>query len=219
MADPPAPTAEQLQLKILGAALINPVMSSWMALRESVSNLPDNYSVLILGATGMSGRAAVTVARTLSAGRVVGAARDEATLKIVEGLDSYVVLRDPVEETDFSSVGHVDVVLDYVWGATAVAVLGLLKPERITQFVNIGSLGGDEVAALPAQVVRNKAIRLSGSAPGAWPMPALFREMGLLMQTAASMKRPAIVMEVPLSKITEAWSGEEYKGKRIVFVP
>ena len=201
------------------AALCNPVMSSWMALRTRTWALPAGFSVLILGATGTSGRAAVTVARALGAGKVIGVARNETALKGIAGLDGYVVQKEPPETSDFASIGHVDVVLDYVYGKATAALLAALKPERETQYVQIGTVGSEETMALPAQVLRAKMLRLTGSAPGSWTMEELGREMPDIVKTASEMERPADVFTKPLSEVEALWGSEDAKRKRMVLVP
>jgi len=201
------------------AALSNPVMSSWMALATRTANRPEGFSVLILGVTGTSGRAAVAVARIFGAGRIIGVARNEAALRSIEGLDGYVVQRDPPETSNFGSIGHVDVVLDYVYGKAAAAVLAALKPERETQYVNIGTVGAEETIALPAQLLRAKMLKLTGSAPGSWTLAELGREMPSIVKAAAGMQLPADVFTKPLSEVEALWGSEEAKKKRMVLVP
>ncbi len=201
------------------AALANPVSSSWMALRERVVNLPAGFSVLILGVTGTSGKAAVQVARALGAGRIVGVARNEAALRALDGLDSYVVQRDPVESSDFAAAGQVDVVLDYVYGRAAAALLAALKTERETQYVNIGAVGNDETLPLPAQVLRMKMLRMTGAAPGSWSLAALGREMPAMLEMAGGMARPADVFTRPMADVGAVWDTEDARKKRLVLVP
>src|ERR1700753_2379935 len=50
---------------VLMAGLVNPSMSSWMALRLRTANLPPNFTVLIIGATSVAGGVALHLARTL----------------------------------------------------------------------------------------------------------------------------------------------------------
>ncbi len=200
------------------AALTNPVSSSWMALKERVVDLPDRFSVLILGVTGTSGRAAVPVARAMGAGRIVGVARNEAALKGIEGLDGYVVLKEPVDQTDFSAVGQADVILDYVYGKATSALFVALKTERETQYVDIGSMGGDETIILPAQLLRSKMLRLTGSAPGSYTIPSMMRELPAMLTLAGGMARPPDVYTRPLADIESEWTKEDARKKRLVLI-
>lgn len=69
-------------------------------------------TVVFLGATSASGQAAVPVARSLGASRIVGVSRNEATLATVAGLDDRVVLKDPFVWPE--SIGPVHIVLDWI---------------------------------------------------------------------------------------------------------
>lgn len=93
---------------VQASALLNPAMSSWMALRTRTTNLPSTFTALVMGATFASGSIAISLARSLGAGKVVGVARNLATLETLD-LDEKIVLQDPVEKTDFSKLGNVDV--------------------------------------------------------------------------------------------------------------
>lgn len=50
------------------AGIVNPAMSSWIALKSRTTNLPKDFTVLILGATSASGRVAIPLARSLERG-------------------------------------------------------------------------------------------------------------------------------------------------------
>src|ERR1700678_1205778 len=54
------------------AAAMNPAMSSWIALRQRIAFRP-GQDVLVLGATGNSGRLAVQIAKLSGAGDVIAA--------------------------------------------------------------------------------------------------------------------------------------------------
>ncbi len=77
-----------------------------------------------------------------------------------------------------SSNGGVDVVLDYVWGESAEALLvaaAKAAPEAVPiRFVGIGSVGGPTIS-LPSAVLRSSTLELMGSGinsiPAATPRP------------------------------------------------
>ncbi|RYP32499.1 hypothetical protein DL767_005188 [Monosporascus sp. MG133] len=197
------------------AALVNPAQSSWMALRKRTENLPKDWSVVILGVTSASGRIAVATARALGAGRVIGVARDEGAMSSIEGLDERVVLKDDPSQTDFSRLGQVDVVLDYIWGKAAIALLNALQPTREVQFVQIGDLSGQEDMAVPASLLRKKMITLRGAGPGAWT--GLVQETGELLKAVKGMKSDDVYV-AKMSDVERVWDSPEVKGKRLVFV-
>lgn len=202
------------------ATLVNPVSSSWMALRCRA--LPGSYegaTVLVLGATSTSGRAAVRVARSLGAARVVGVSRTEETLATVEGLDARVLLRDPF--TLPTEVGPVHIILDFVGGRAAVEALlaAEAEPGKDLQYIHVGDLAGEETIALPARLLNAKPIRITGSGMGSWSKMDMKREIGGLLSTVAKMPRPQDVMTAPLSDVQSVWESEEAKAKRLVLIP
>ncbi|KIH94861.1 hypothetical protein SPBR_03812 [Sporothrix brasiliensis 5110] len=207
------------------AALANPVQSSWMSLAARVNRdvLPEAFSVLILGVTGTSGRAAVDVARQFGAGTVVGAGRREAPLQALvadKALDAYLVLDDATLAAATRALGHVDVVLDYVWGAQAATVLNNLQPgAAVTQYVNIGTTAQEETLALSAQTLRAKNLTLSGAAPGSYTLAAAGKELPAIVAMAASLPKPADVVPYPLSEVARVWDTDEARKKRLVLLP
>ena len=78
------------------AAMINPALSSWAAL-SGRAQFVAGESILILGATGVSGQLAVQVAKRLGARRIVAAGRNPEVLATLTGLgaDSVVSLDLP----------------------------------------------------------------------------------------------------------------------------
>jgi hypothetical protein len=73
------------------AAAMNPVMSSWVALRHRI-DFKRGSRVLILGATGNAGRMAIQVAKRFGAKQVVGAGRNPDQLTKLTSLGADRVL-------------------------------------------------------------------------------------------------------------------------------
>ncbi|KAL8819832.1 MAG: hypothetical protein Q9191_007645 [Dirinaria sp. TL-2023a] len=195
------------------AGLVNPGFSSWMALRKRCENLPERFSILILGATSKSGRLAIPLARHLGAQRVVGVARDEAALSTL-GLDETITLKEPVKQTDYSKLGHVDVILDYVYGPPGAHLLKNIKSEGRVQYVHIGALAGPEMA-VPGDALRSHDLVIRGSGTGAFDSGAIAKELPALL--AALVKAPVQQVKVEkLQDVERVW--EEEQGERVVFV-
>lgn len=199
---------------VQAAGMSNLAMSSWMALKLRCENLPEGFSVLIMGATSASGRAAITFARHLGAKRIVGVARSEETLKRL-GLDEIIVLKENTTETDYSKLGHVDVVLDYLCGPLATHLLQTLKPEGRVQYVHIGGLAGTELV-VPGDVLRSNDIVIRGSGAGSFSMKALWGEMRGLLQALVGAEEHKFRVE-KLEDVEKVWLQDG--GDRIVFVP
>lgn len=188
------------------AAVVNPGMSSWLALRQR-ARFSAGESVLVLGATGASGRLALQVARRLGAGRVIAAGRDGAAL---ERLDADV--RIPLEAAAIAGIGPVDVVLDYLWGEVAEMTLVSLA-KGATRYVQIGAMAGDPIR-LPSALLRSSAISIMGSGLGSIPWEALIREVPRFLEVASSLQLD--FDEVPLRDVTKTWNDHP---KRVVFIP
>lgn len=102
------------------AALPAAALTSLLPLKYGVKMHPGD-TVLINGATGVSGRLAVQIAKLLGAGRVVGTGRSSAGLSSLAGLgaDEVIDLKAPDTEvtravTEKAGDGF-DVVLDFLW--------------------------------------------------------------------------------------------------------
>ncbi|KAI1177054.1 hypothetical protein F4777DRAFT_224046 [Nemania sp. FL0916] len=199
------------------AASVNPGMSSWLALTRRTSNLPENFTVLILGATSASGSLAAHAAKALGAGKVIGVARNEATLAKVEGLDEYIVQKDSIADTDFSQV-QCDVVLDYVYGDLALHVLSTLKVQSPLQYIIIGNLSRKEIV-IPPGILRSKDITIRGSGPGSISLEVIQQDMKKLVPAMTGWKL-LDAHSVPLKDIEKAWQDESLREKgRLVFIP
>ncbi|KAH8692360.1 hypothetical protein BGW36DRAFT_464854 [Talaromyces proteolyticus] len=202
------------------AALVNPTMSSWMALRRRAlmttnSNPPrPGFSVLIMGVTSLSGTLAVDVSRALGATRVIGCGRDEKRLASL-ALDERICLSNPIEETDFSSVGDVHVILDYVYGPPTMALFQSLKSTVPVQYVQIGDLAS-KLLTLPSYTVRSRNLTITGSGLGSFSFNELREELPEMLKVMENFL-PQKLDVFPMSKIESVW---EAKGdRRMVFVP
>jgi NADPH:quinone reductase-like Zn-dependent oxidoreductase len=196
------------------AALVNPALSSWMAMRTRTFNLPENFAVLIMGATTASGTIAIPLVRSLGAAKVIGVARNVAALEAL-GLDETIPLVDPIKKTDFSKLGNVDVVLDYLWGAPTFHLFNQLASKVPVQYVQIGSMAGLE-ANIPSAVLRSKDITMRGAGPGAWTFPQLIGEYGNILNALKTVKRQGI-KDAKLEDVEKVWN--EQSKSRTVFIP
>lgn len=195
------------------AGLINPGMSSWMALKTRTEGLRPGFTIAIVGVTAISGKIAVHFARSLGAARVIGIARNEKDLAAIE-LDERIALKNNPEETDYSSLGDVDVILDYLWGPNILALFNALKSSVPTQFVQIGQMASSEIP-FPGAILREKNITMRGAGPGAWSFPQLGKELPLLL--AAVAKLPD--MDLKQRKLEDAEAAWAAKRDRTVFIP
>ena len=125
----------------------------------------------MLGAGGVVGQAAVQLARTAGARRVVAAARGESDREQARriGADAVVALVDGDAGAEHVSGltdrmvaacdGPVDLVLDPLFGVPAAAALRTLRPGG--RLVHLGSSAG-ETAPLDSSTLRSRSLRVLG---------------------------------------------------------
>ena len=210
------------------AALPNPAVSAWLSLAFRAKLAPGE-NVLILGATGVTGKLAIRIAKLLGAGRVVGAGRNPEVLSTLSklGADAVISLEAPakeLEQTFAQEAGQsgFQVVIDYVWGPPAEAFLAAITRKEFaviqseTRFVQVGE-GAGPVISLPAAVLRSTAVTIMGTA-GIPPRDVLVNTLQRVMAHAAKGELAIETERVPLADVEAAWHREQ-RGRRIVIVP
>jgi NADPH:quinone reductase-like Zn-dependent oxidoreductase len=139
-------------------------LAAWIGL-DWRGRLAAGETVLVLGASGVVGQIAVQAAKLLGAGRVVGAARDEAALERARGLGADGIARldatDDLVATlrDAAGGDGFDLVLDPLWGEPAKAALAAIAP--FGRLVNIGQSAAAE-ATLTSATIRGKPVEILG---------------------------------------------------------
>ncbi|HZZ09664.1 MAG TPA: zinc-binding alcohol dehydrogenase family protein [Paraburkholderia sp.] len=208
------------------AAIAIPGMSSWAALTER-ARFVAGETVLINGATGTSGRLAVQIAKHLGAGRIIATGRNPQALASLKLAGADVTLSLDQDAARLSAAFEaqcregVDVVLDYVWGSSAQALLiaaaKALPEDRALRFVQIGSISGAEIQ-LPAAVLRSAAITLLGSGIGSIPLPRLQHAIKGVFDAAVSAGLSIETQAVALADLHAHWDNADSR-RRTVFVP
>lgn len=207
------------------AALPNPGVSAWLSLSFR-AKLKPGESVLILGATGVTGKLAIAIAKILGAGRVIAAGRNQEVLATLHslGADATVDLGTTgLSEALAHAAGPsgFQVVIDYVWGRPAETLLATLTRKEFaiiqseTRFVQVGESAGP-VISLPAAVLRSSAVTILGTG-GIPPRDVLVNAVQEVMTLAASGRLHVDTERVPLADIEGAW-GRKQPGRRIVIV-
>jgi NADPH:quinone reductase-like Zn-dependent oxidoreductase len=210
------------------AALPNPGVSAWLSLTHR-AKLAAGETVLILGATGVTGQLAVQIAKLLGAKRVIGAGRNERALgKLRElGADAMIQLNQPgdsLKDAFAREAGDAgfDVIIDYVWGRpTETLLAAITRPEfavvtKETRLVQVGESAGATIA-LPAAVLRSTALTILGTA-GIPPRDVLMDAMRQVMTRAARGELRIETNRIALADIESAWVRPE-SGRRIVVIP
>jgi NADPH2:quinone reductase len=147
----------------LAASLGIPGLAAWIAL-EWRAELRKGETVLVLGASGALGMMAIQAAKLLGAGRVVAAARSQEGLARARelGADATVNLTETAnlaDEIKRAAEGSLQVIIDPLWGAPAVAASQAASPRA--RLVQLGQSAGAE-ATLASSVVRGKMLNILG---------------------------------------------------------
>jgi NADPH:quinone reductase-like Zn-dependent oxidoreductase len=200
------------------AATLNCVIASWLALKRRITFEP-GQNVMVLGATGGTGRMAVAVCRLLGAGQVIAVGRDPERLAAIPGVTATALTGAP--ETIGRLGSEVDVVLDFLWGEPAAAAMAALVTGRTDlihplTWVNLGEMAGAR-AALPAGALRSSRLQLIGSGQGSLSGAEMASEIPAV---AAEIARGTFAVEpdpIALRDVERAWSRPADSSKRIVF--
>lgn len=208
------------------ALLVNGVMSSWMALTSRAGIEPgqeSSFSVAVVGATGVSGKAAVQIAKAMGATSVVAVGRPGAKLERTKelGATAVMALEQKIEETDCGVAADVDVVLDYLWGdVTKVVLPGIVakrrnKSQRLT-WVQIGALGGDDFPVSGA-LLRKANVNIMGCGPGSWTYPELSAQLPAMLRCMVENQLNGEYKVEKLSEVGTWWN--ETAGLRKLVKP
>jgi NADPH:quinone reductase-like Zn-dependent oxidoreductase len=210
------------------AALPNPGISAWLSLAYR-AKLLRGENVLVLGATGVTGRLAVQIARLLGAARVVAAGRNQQALDALHGLGADATISLALPDTELSEAfqreagqSRLQVVIDYVWGRPAEAFLAAMTKTEFaamqseTRFVQVGESASPTIT-LPAAVLRSTALTIMGTA-GIPPREVLVEAFQQVMAHAAKGDLHIETERIPLADIEDAWQRDQ-PGRRLVIIP
>jgi NADPH2:quinone reductase len=209
------------------AALPNPGISAWLSLAYRAKLAPGE-NVLILGATGVTGKLAVQIAKLLGAARVVAAGRNQKALRTLHelGADAIISLTLPEAELSEAFVREAgqsgfQVVIDYVWGRPAEVFLAAITRKEFaviqseTRFVQVGESAAPSIT-LPAAVLRSTALTIMGTA-GIPPRNVLVEAFQQVMAHAAKKELHIETERGPLADIENAWQLDQ-PGRRLVVI-
>lgn len=213
----------------IASALPNAVMGSALALRFRAL-LQRGETVLINGATGVTGKIAVQLAKQYGAKKVIATGRNEQSLQELLTLGADEIISVAQDDESFVSQikkthkqNPIDVVIDYLWGHSAELILSSLKGDggfsHRTRFVTIGGMTGDTIT-LSSSILRGTDIQISGSGIGSWTqeeVKLLFSEiLPEIFQLAADNRLKLETINVELKDIVKAWDMNIDGGKRLV---
>ncbi len=215
----------------IAAAIVNPGLSAWGALAWR-AQLTAGETVLILGATGVTGKLAVQTAKLLGAGRVIAAGRNEQVLSTLHdsGADSTIRLDKPGQDLaeafarEAGDAGF-DVIIDYLWGPPTEALLSAIARRDLNaassrvRLIEVGESAGPTIS-LTAATLRSSKLEILGAGSGNAPAStAIWLEaIGQLLSNVASGKLHIDIERVPLREVEDAWQRDQH-GWRTVIMP
>jgi NADPH:quinone reductase-like Zn-dependent oxidoreductase len=209
---------------VTAAAIAIPGMSSWAALVER-AKLAKGETVLINGATGVSGRLAVQIAKYLGAGKVIATGRNAQALQSLKALGADVTISltqdQAALESEFQEqfLDGIGVVLDYLWGQSAELLLvsgAKAAPEALpVRFIQIGSISAPTIT-LPSAALRSSSIELMGSGIGSIPVPRIQNAIEQLFNATVPGGFEIATKPVPLSQVEDHWTDDQSQA-RVVF--
>jgi NADPH:quinone reductase-like Zn-dependent oxidoreductase len=163
--------------------------------------------VLVLGATGTVGLAAVQAARIKGAERIVAAGRRPEGLEEARKVGAHETVR--LDEDDLAGAlkkaaggDGPTVVIDPLWGEPLVAATEAAAPGA--RFVQIGQSAGPS-ATLTSDVVRGKQLEIYGYSNFVVPAEARRAAYLELVAHAASGELDFPTETYPLERVSEAW--------------
>lgn len=217
----------------VAAALPNAILGAALALKYRAAITPGKV-VLVNGATGVTGKIAVQLAKYYGASKVIATGRNKDSLKSLTGLGADETLSLTQDQDTFvnelkaiHTKTPIDIVIDYIWGTSVEWILhavkggGLNTPYHPIRIVTVGNMSGDNMNLGSAQL-RSSAIEIVGSGFGSLP-PEAFKSMNTgiipdLLQLAARGGLHIDTQNVPLREVEKAWQTHAHPGSRIVIM-
>lgn len=212
------------------AALPNPALSSWLPLVWR-ARLKPGETVLILGATGVSGKLAIQIAKHLGAGRVVAAGRNAQVLETLPSLGADATISLDQSEQDLTAAfvrearqTKFDIILDYLWGRPTEILLAAVTGHDVMaessgiRLIEIGEMAGPRIS-LSAAALRSSGMEIYGSGGGSIPHTAIFEAFPKVWALAAGGQLRIDTETVPLADVESIWQRKDLPGCRLVFIP
>ncbi len=215
------PTADHALVAALGLSAV----AAWMSLTWK-GELAPGQTVLVLGAGGVVGQAAVQLARIAGAGHVVACARSASALDRAGRLGAHGTVRlDGQDDVDGlaqrmldAAGGPVDLVVDPVFGLPAAAALRTLRPGG--RLVNLGG-SADDQCAISSATLRGRSLHIHGYTNN--ELDPEQRRAALLTVVAHATAGTLTVEHerVALDDAADAWARQHAgtAGGRIVLIP
>jgi NADPH2:quinone reductase len=169
--------------------------------------------VLVLGCSSIVGQIAVQAAKLLGAGRVVGAARSDWGLERAKELGADATLQlsdepgdDLADRLRDVGDGGFEVVIDPIWGPSAIASLGAMSREgRLIQIGNAAAAKTEVVA----REIRTPLASIIGHTNFAAPQEVKRDAFERMCRHALAGDLRVDVEETPLDRVEDAWAAQK----------
>ncbi|MGW3605837.1 quinone oxidoreductase family protein [Micromonospora sp. NPDC005161] len=170
--------------------------------------------VIVLGAGGVVGQAAVQLALLGGARRVIAVARSASARARAEELGAAAAL-PLLPDDDVASMadrlrdaadGPIDLVLDPVFGVPAAAALRVLRPGG--RLVNLGSAAG-ATAPIESAVLRSGSLRMIGYTNNGLSTEQRAASLAVVAGHAAAGRLTVDHEIVPFASVADAWSRQD----------
>ena len=216
---------------IVAAALPNAVIGATMALLFR-AKMQKGHTVLINGATGVTGRLAVQVAKHYGAAKIIVTGRNAESLEKLTQLGAdYIISLKQDDDTiinqlkEISKTNPIDIVIDYLWGHPIELIIKSLKGSGINSFthqvriVTVGDMAGESIS-LSSGTLRSSSIEILGSGLGSLSKEELKKFdteiLPEMFQLAADNILSIETQVENLQNIETVWNKEIDAGKRLV---
>ncbi|PBQ31782.1 alcohol dehydrogenase [Sphingobacteriaceae bacterium] len=213
------------------AALPNALIGSAMAF-VGRAKIKVGDVVLINGATGVTGKLAVQVAKFYGASKIIVTGRNADALQQSLGLgaDTIISLKQEEDQVlknlkEIHAATPIDLVIDYLWGRPVELLLEVFKSTGTSKFtrpvriVTVGEMAGASIK-LDSGILRSSAIELLGSGIGSLSQEDMRRYttevLPQMFHLAAEGKIKIDTLSVPLKEVESAWNMEISGTKRLV---
>jgi len=168
-------------------------LTGWLAVAWRAKVTPDD-TVLVLGASGTVGSAAVQAAKVLGANRVIGAARNTADCP--DAADDVVELKGSYE------LPEATLVVDGLWGEPAERAIEAAAPG--VRYVQLGQSAGPD-ATLKSAWVRGRMMNILGFSVFSTPHEVMAENYTALCEHARDGRIALKSETFPLERVAEAW--------------
>ncbi len=211
----------------VAAGLPNALVGAGVALIHRAEIKP-KQTILINGATGLTGKVAVQLARHYEAKHIIGVGRNAESLASLKALGANEVVSLNQNEASFIQQikeiherTPVDIVIDYLWGHPVEMILTAFQhmPYHPVKLVTVGEMAGASLV-LPSAFLRSSPIELRGSGMGSFSgqqlMDYMKNSLPEMFKLAANGQLTIDVETVSLKDIESTWKKES--GKALVVI-